>query len=545
MVRTNAAVKRILLALQKQGVEASGEGGNAIDDDPAVEVVLCAMTLADHPGDTVAAFRVLHSPLAEGLGLANLGRAGVASERLRQALQQEGLAGVIARWSRLLAPQVTARSVRRLLQLVTLAERYDPQRTLRHADFVAYVRNTQVEEPSPARVRVMTVHKSKGLEFDLVYLLELEKRLLTNRPSLLTLRAGPLEPVEGIFPNPSKELRACLPELERAHAAYEQSRLLKDLCGLYVGMTRARHALELWVPARKELKSGALQKLSLSHNAILREALAREAVGETSAGDTVLFEQGSAQWHTLLTERTGQSASSLPTAGGAGGVAPENMSPVSRPLSFKPPERSTRNLRVIHPSGLEQESVVTLAGLFRAREAQRFERGVLWHAWLAGVEWIPPAGQPLLSWEQAQQLALPVPEKPEPSRWYPLWQELCQAFERPALRAALAKPVTKVGESVECWRERSFVVQLERELVRGAFDRVVVWKQGEQATRAHLLDYKSDRVEARALKGRAEFYRPQLEAYRKALALLLRLPSGHVGASLLWIEAGEVQTLEV
>lgn len=545
LVRTNAAVKRLLLALQKRGVEASGEGGNAIDDDPAVEVVLSAMTLADHPGDGVAAFRVLHSPLAEGLGLTHHKRAGVASERLRKRIQLEGLAGVIADWTQQLAPQVTARSVRRLLQLVTLAERYDPQRTLRHADFVAYVRATQVEEPSPARVRVMTVHKSKGLEFDIVYLLELEKQLLTHRPNLLAFRAGPLDPVEGIFPNPPKELRGQLKELAHAHADHERTRLMEDLCGLYVGMTRARYALHMWVPARKALQSGELRKLPLSANALLRAALTDPACVETSAGDVVLFETGAADWHqqVYVSQPMPVKQAELSVTGGAGGQGDEKSTPWRIPL--KPPERSLRNLRVIHPSGLEQESVVTLAGLFRAREAQRFERGVLWHAWLAGVEWMPALGKPLLSWEQAQTLAIPVPEKPEPEQWHPMWQDLCAAFEQPSLRAVLTKPEVKPGESVECWRERSFVVQLEKELVRGAFDRVVVWRHAGQATRAHLLDYKSDRVDVLALKGRAEFYRPQLEAYRKALALLLKLPLAHVGASLVWIEAGEVQTLSV
>ena len=34
------------------------------------------------------------------------------------------------------------------------------------------IKVTPVEEPTPARLRVMTIHKSKGLEFDVVVLVE-------------------------------------------------------------------------------------------------------------------------------------------------------------------------------------------------------------------------------------------------------------------------------------------------------------------------------------------------------------------------------------
>ena len=44
-------------------------------------------------------------------------------------------------------------------------------------DFIEMVSATKVEDPSAADVRVMNIHQSKGLQFDIVVLPELDGRL--------------------------------------------------------------------------------------------------------------------------------------------------------------------------------------------------------------------------------------------------------------------------------------------------------------------------------------------------------------------------------
>ena len=66
LVQTNDQAAAALDALRRAGVEASGEGAGAVADDPAVAAVIAALVLADHPGDTIAAFHVASSPLGGG-----------------------------------------------------------------------------------------------------------------------------------------------------------------------------------------------------------------------------------------------------------------------------------------------------------------------------------------------------------------------------------------------------------------------------------------------------------------------------------------------
>ncbi|MEX2176055.1 MAG: UvrD-helicase domain-containing protein, partial [Pirellulaceae bacterium] len=83
LVRTNAAVARMIYLLRQRDVPASEEGGNPLTDSPAVELVLSLLRLADHPGDSAARFHLAWSPLAEALELADHTDARAASKLAR------------------------------------------------------------------------------------------------------------------------------------------------------------------------------------------------------------------------------------------------------------------------------------------------------------------------------------------------------------------------------------------------------------------------------------------------------------------------------
>jgi ATP-dependent exoDNAse (exonuclease V) beta subunit len=54
---------------------------------------------------------------------------------------------------------------------------------------------------------------------------------------------------------------------------------------------------------------------------------------------------------------------------------------------------------------------------------------------------------------------------------------------------------------------------------------------------AEVVDYKTDRLEGeKERKERAEYYRPQLEAYAAAVAKLTVLPIDRVTTRLVWVE---------
>ncbi|TEA79921.1 UvrD-helicase domain-containing protein [Allopusillimonas ginsengisoli] len=98
-------------------------------------------------------------------------------------------------------------------------------------------------ESSERAVEVMTLHKSKGLEFETVIMTGLHRRPRADTPPLMyfephgdELLLGPIKHRVTAEPDP---VTVYLAEREKKRAAYETDRLL------YVGLTRARHQLHL------------------------------------------------------------------------------------------------------------------------------------------------------------------------------------------------------------------------------------------------------------------------------------------------------------
>lgn len=562
LVRTNEAVRRLLFLLQQENVEASGEGGNAIVDDPAVEVVLAAFQLADHPGDGVASWRLKHSPLRPILqALADQQGDGWSTAKIasiiRKNVLDQGFAPLISEWARTLAPLSTPRSVRRLLQLVELANRYDPDRGLRPSEFVSFVRAATVEEPSPARVRVMTVHKAKGLEFDVVFLLELDKQLLGMSPALLVDRPQPTQPLKAVYRNAAKEVRALDPGLMRAYDQYVQREVSEGLCELYVAMTRARFALFMTVKARSATKSG-LRKVSLSHAGILRGTLLNRDEIETPAGNLVLYADGDPAWASKLEVSAPIQAPSDEKGAESGGADGTGESHRAWRISLAKTQHSHRSLRVINPSGLEKEASVQIDDLLRTDDDPAIKQGVILHAWMQQLEWLDRQGEPDDAALEAVAAPLGLRRGGAPLRFSDrhvvtlemLLKRFRQTLLAPEVRQRLTHPSLRENDALQLWRERAFVVRLEQRLVKGSFDRVEVVMRDGRPSRAVVLDYKSDAISAQgqgmrgaSLQERLERYRPQLHAYQQALSRILDLPVERIAAQILWLQPGIISQL--
>ncbi|HEX5323882.1 MAG TPA: UvrD-helicase domain-containing protein, partial [Capsulimonadaceae bacterium] len=214
LMRTGNAVRRMIFLLGRLGLPASAEGGGPIADDPAVGIILSALTLADHPSDTAARFHALNSPLAEALGLAGEEALPVAQVALaiRRRLAQDGYASTVAAWAGTLSKSCDRRGAHRLMQLMELADEYEQHPGARPMDFVQFVRAQSVEEPQPAAIRVMTIHKAKGLEFDAVVLPELQMAL-QRAPTLVYQRDPETLAIAAVSSYPSRVVRALEPRL--------------------------------------------------------------------------------------------------------------------------------------------------------------------------------------------------------------------------------------------------------------------------------------------------------------------------------------------
>jgi len=326
LARKNETVARLADALRALGVEVSAEGTGAVADDPAVELLLSALTLADHPGHTAAAFHVAHSPLAASLDVppdlhARPGQAAAVANAIRRQVLVHGYAGVLADWAAHLAPYGPERTARRLEQLLDLAASWDGLPAMRPSEFVRAVRDASVETPGLASVRVMTINRAKGLEFDAVFLPELDWKA-AGRPSACLVRRAPaaqvgdaVSPIAAVYAYPKEAVRRLDPALQAAYAAQQDEEITGMLCLLYVALTRARHALHLLV---RPASAGPTPANILRHTlADLSESL--------PDGGTRLHASGDEHWH-----------------GGSSPVGPAAPPAPRPPLRFKPSDGARR-----------------------------------------------------------------------------------------------------------------------------------------------------------------------------------------------------------
>ena len=537
LVSQNVTVDALIFRLRALGVDASAEGAGALVGDPAVDVVLSALTLADHPGHSAAAFHVLNSPLGPILGLTAW--RGAPCDRLAHFIRNDvfsrGFAAVIADWARSLAPSCDSRSAQKLTQLVELADRFEPGITPRMSDFIETARSVRIEEPSQSQVRVMTIHKSKGLEFDIVVLPELGKKMgrVSSGVGVIVDRDRDSDGVLAVYRATNKHVRALSPQLQSAYDQERLRRLRDDLCALYVAMTRARHALHLIAEPLKLNKSGALSTKGFSDQSfasVLRHALCDDAGTEDLAGDQTLYYAGNSRWF----ERSQPAREASPQADLIRFTSP-SLAPTSDP--------SRRSWRQVAPSSLHGRGRVRVADLLDVSADAAMQRGTLMHGWFELIEWLGspqslPSDEMLLA--KARSL---LPAVRHDDAWLTRQiAEFRRMLAKPQITAALTKRVMPPGETDELWRERPFAVRLGDALLRGSFDRVIITRQGGRAVSAQVLDFKTDGLDGSAaqLADRIAFYRPQLEAYGAALSSMLRIDVKRITASLLFVSTGEV-----
>ncbi len=539
LVRRNAAVARLIYELRDMGVEASEEGGNPLVDSPVVQLLLSLLSLADHPGCGTARFHVANSPLGPKLGLTDHADDAASwrlAEAVRRQLFDEGYGRTLYGWAGELAGSCDRRDLSRLMQLVELAYAYETAATTRPDDFVRLVQQKKVEDPTSAPVRVMNVHQSKGLQFDIVVLPELDARLAGQPPEVAVGRARPAAPAERVCRYVSKELRAILPRpLQEMFDAHEGQVIQESLCLLYVAMTRAIHAMHLVVAPSKENE----KKLAGTFAGLLRYALADGARAEPGK---LLYEHGDPLWHE---KRAGA------------GRAPTVAAPAPTVVYLAAAgARSARGLDRRSPSQLEGGGPVRLAQELRL-ETGALDRGTLVHAWFALVEWLED-GEP----DDRALEAVATNPKFRDLNVPSLKAAFREALKKPAIRSALTRAAyaTRLGNAAACavcadsemthprwqaWRERPFAVRDGDAILNGTFDRLVVLFDGDRPVGADILDYKTDVLPAEeaALADRVEFYRPQLEAYRTAATALFGLDASRISARLAFVESGIVRVL--
>lgn len=539
LTRSNAAIGKLIFELNRVGVTASEEGGNPLTDSTAVLLMLSLLQLIDHPGDTIARFHVATSPLGSLLEYKNHQDDSIAeqfAQRLRLQLFQQGFGAFVQHCATLLEPSCDASEFRRLRQLGTLAEQYDAiAPAVRTQEFIEFVERQRVHEPSDARVRVMTIHQSKGLQFDTVILCECD-RPLTKPPQMLTWIPEPGAPPAAVALSRSQQLRDLFPEkLLQAWQQTHARALNEALCLLYVAVTRAVSGLHIII--RPRLAKSAEKQPPKTFAGLLRAALADGAAPDP---ETVLFAHGDPDWFRSIPSKPAPANSS-------------NVATIPRQIRFVE-HKSRRRLPRVTPSQHRSAHDVRLRDVLHVGPTPARQRGTLIHAWMEQIEWLDdglPSEESLKTLGHQQGV--------DDSVIQDCLREFQRMLNRPQVRELLSRQsslqATSLAVSAECKadilaapveiqvdNELPFSVIREGALMSGTIDRLVRITRGDLTLAAEIIDFKTDSLlnDVVAINERVAYYRSQLQSYIDAIQQIEQLAPDQISAKLVMLQLGKV-----
>ncbi|MFC1467632.1 UvrD-helicase domain-containing protein [Verrucomicrobiota bacterium] len=476
LVRTNTGGQEIIDALADAGISATLDGTRPIAEQPEVAAFLSLVKLAEHPGDMFALRHVEMSPIEPHLQTLGLSATTVAVPLLHD-LNEHGFEFVLNKY--------LPCKHNKLLQTT---REFDTFRNRTTQDYIEYIQEIRVPaESDGSSVTVMTIHKSKGLEFDAVILPALDGSTGLGTVKLdLEIHRGETGELEWVFDFPKKEWVESDPVLSAHKAQASEKSYYEALCLLYVALTRARRGLYIVTTAP-----------SANSKSLYASTLLQQTLG---AGDDspLLYETGEPNWFE-----------------GEPGKREEAVVENNAKVEFTPNERP-RFIRK-QPS-VHEATGKTCGHLFDPDAKNAADFGSAVHAALEQIDWLN--------------------ETPDFSEEPPEIHELLkEALETRTVSNLFQQP----DGNVTLWKEKAFEIVLDGNWISGRFDRVVITNDElGLPVSAEIIDWKTGRTPPEEA---SEFYTEQMQLYKQVLARLTGLPEEQIRTTLAFLRHGETVQL--
>lgn len=255
LVRNNDKGLEVAEYLRAKGLPVVWEGKSPVHDLPVVEAVLALLTLGDHPEDGYA-WRTANDlfPVRQ-LILPDCPTAAVASAAVSRLLTRQGLArtlkdfcGVLRERGGLLPGGLSGE---RLKQLVEKGVAYEARGSFGGVDgFVRFLADAQRREIAASAdvIRILTIHRSKGLGIDHVFVPLFEGRRGMAAIDAPTVSTPLYDGGDWVLPHLEKGCEALNEKTRAAYASLRSARLMESLRTYYVALTRSKKSLVVVFP---------------------------------------------------------------------------------------------------------------------------------------------------------------------------------------------------------------------------------------------------------------------------------------------------------
>ena len=552
-MRTNKEGNEIIAQLKSRSVAASDEGRATLLDSPAVAGIVAMLRLIDDPSDRVSHFMVSRGPMALATKLAPIeshntsAEAGAAARafavRMRARLADEGLTAVLRGVSVVLTNAgLSARDAGRVARVVAIAEDLADVPMARTLDFIDAIEADKADASSSDKVRVMTVHKSKGLEFDEVILVSLDKGWGATPTGWAMLATSATEPPQLVSPLANEQVRKWIPELCVLERDERRRRLLDDLSSLYVALTRARIGLHLVIAHKQAGKLPSAAKLIM--RAVDGAANSKDTLGAmepmAKALTSAKLDGSRPFWSARLGVLAAQKPQLLaPLAGSALNPSVPNPGPLITIVARggghapSPSTHAPASSWEIDPFAADGDGRDSSGAIIALR-------GVLMHECFREVLSLDAID----SAQKREAILGPAALRASIEKGQVISTKLIDEA-RAVLERCATGPIAQAlrpTAGVRVRTELPFVRETAEGLVHGRIDRLELTERDGVVVAATIVDFKTGAVGAdqRAMREKIAPYAQQLSAYAEAVAEMYGIDRAKIDLRLLFVDRGEV-----
>ncbi|MDR2981637.1 MAG: UvrD-helicase domain-containing protein [Puniceicoccales bacterium] len=310
LVQKNEEARVAADFLRTKGIRVVSEADMLIaEDNPVIPALLALFGTAAHPGDSYNAGLVAMVP-----ALASWIKESGGTTAVRRKLLESIATGGFEKTLLLIGHELGQSlphdpfSTRRWEQLITLSLEFDATGSRNIDDFVRFIqKSTRRDTGDESSVQVMTIHKSKGLEFDVVFLPFLEgSRLDSVRKGAFIQSNPPDHPYDAwVLSTPDKTICENTPGLAENLQSRQDKACYEKFCLLYVALTRARHATLVLTTLPSGKSESGMNFHQLFSATLCDNDTPPEAAQLSEHGPQVcqLWESGEADWFTRLPPR--------------------------------------------------------------------------------------------------------------------------------------------------------------------------------------------------------------------------------------------------
>lgn len=524
LVRSNKEARNVTNHLRAAGIPVT----LAVDihiahDNLIVPAMVSLIQALVHPEDTFARHHFLMSPLADCDPLARRDWGEFAGKCLGHILES-GPAQWSASWLARLKNSGTSLDrfhLRRFDQFIDAAREFESSNNDSLDAFLDFIDVYTIQEPGNiSQIQVLTIHKSKGLGFDMVLLPQLNVKLHYSLRESLLVHRQPDGSIAWVTDTPRKNIAELDAGIASIRADQNALQTFQELCLYYVASTRAKRALYFITDPRENLPFNPQDNTTVKYHDLLFQILDKSQLATNEAqirqlGHTqaaIHFEDGNLEF---LPPVQGNYIPELPPQ-----ASPASQLDLFNSESTRQVDAAQRLVRQLpSQSDSSRSGTLSAAGLF-SRDAQRARQmGTFVHQLLEAIEWLK-SGEDIP--QQVHQLWASRGYDKSPV-FGPASAAVLGFLENPGNLAHFLHLGSTSDKVIVLWREKPFEMVSGNKWYSGIIDRAhIAMDQKGNPSAASLLEFKTDR------HFDPSRYVDQTRIYTQAVSRILRIPEDKI-----------------